>query len=165
MPNCSVTNICRCQECIATHPKGCVFSDYTAFKSHTQCNEHANRTSAKQAISDASQELFVTTLSEGAITFDSQARSSRPTEPINEIADRLSDITIKPGRSSSVHHGLSSTPPLTAEYSSPAAARSRRRSTRPPRWWRAARTASTRRIPTPSCTWDRSCAANSPTCR
>src|SRR5206468_1889556 len=48
---------------------------------------------------------------------------------------------------------------------SPAAARSRRRSRRPPRWWRAARTPTTRRIPTPSCTWDRSCAANSPSCR
>src|SRR2546430_5630418 len=43
--------------------------------------------------------------------------------------------------------------PYTTLFRSP---RSRTPSTRPPRWWRTARTPSTRRIPTPSCTWDRS---------
>ena len=124
MPNCSVPNICRCWECIATHPNGRVFSNHTTFKSHMRRNEHASLTSTQQAIGNTSWELFVTTLSEGAITLDSQAGSSRLTEPINDITDRLSDIMIRPGHSSLVHHGLSSTPSLTAECSLPAAARS-----------------------------------------
>ena len=124
MPNCSVPNICRCRECIVTHPNGRVFSDHTTFKSHIWRNERASLTSTQQAIGNASRELFVTTLSEGAITLDSQAGSSRPTEPIDDITDRLSDITIRPGHSSLVHHGLSSTPSLTAERSLPTAAHS-----------------------------------------
>ena len=122
MPNRSVPNICRCRECIVTHPNGRVFSDHTTFKSHIWRNERASLTSTQQAIGNASRELFVTTLSEGAITLDSQAGSSRPTEPIDDITDRLSDIMIRPGHSSLVHHGLSSTPSLIAECSLPAAA-------------------------------------------
>ena len=58
------------------------------------------------------------------VPLHSQAGSSRSTELINDITDRLSDITIRPGHSSLVHHRLSSTPSLTAECSSPAAAHS-----------------------------------------
>ena len=86
-----------------------------------QHNECASLTSTQQAIGNASRELFVTTLSEGAITLDSQAGSSRPTEPMDDITDRLSNITIRPGHSSLVHHGLSSTRSLTGECSLPAA--------------------------------------------
>jgi hypothetical protein len=120
MPNRSITNICRCQECIATHPNGRIFLDHTTFKSHTRRIERANQANIEQAVGDASRELFVTTLSEGAIALDSQAHSSRPTESINDIADRLSDITIRPDRSS---HRHSPTPSLTAEHSLPAATR------------------------------------------
>lgn len=122
MPNRSVTKICRCRECNATHPDGRVFTDQTTYKSHTRATQRANRPSTQQAVDDASRELFLDTLSEGAIAFDSRLGSIRPTESVDEIADQLSDITIKPGRSSSTQHETSAAP-LMAERSSSAATR------------------------------------------
>ena len=118
MPNRSVTQIFRCWKCIGMHPKVCVFTDKTTYKSHTWVTQHANWPSTQQAVNNASWELFVTTLSEGTITLDSQVGSIRPTESVDEITDRLSDIKIKPGRSSLAQPKSSSAAPLLAEWPS-----------------------------------------------
>lgn len=125
MPNRSVSTICRCQECTTTHPNGRVFSDVTELKSHKRRNERANQSSTEQALRNASRELFLTTLSEGTIsTLDSQVGSSRPTKAVDDITDRLSNITITPGPSSSIHNRLSSTPSSTTQRPSSTSTRS-----------------------------------------
>ena len=109
---------CTWSRCFWMSPILCVFTDKTTYKSHTWVTQHANWPSTQQAVNNASWELFVTTLSGGTITLDSQVGSIRPTESVDEITDRLSDIKIKPGRSSLAQPKSSSAAPLLAEWPS-----------------------------------------------